>query len=376
MEQATFVANDSVTSQPNLTTQSFVPALQREDGSYIGTDINNQLDAVNLDGTSPWQTKINPDADGNATSVAPLYATADAGVVATSSRIDGNGDTQLGNLFTVNSAGTVTGQQPDTASRLSWRGKQYSATTMLTQVAYSSIGLAGTFAAIKEGNHSFSNASIQQVQTNKTQADDEQVPDPDSQTNSNYNSIELLTSSSPDEIFSKYLRTFKGAQSPNNSIVNALVTTQTGTVTQVGQMLEFVLQGVSAMGQGPFSVRVKRFNSTTRTISVVTLKGHPLAGWRYWRVFPVESGPATPYHLVIETGAVDVPGPGLKNYIGFYLTKADQLQCWEDYLSFIKRDTQAQQLKMFSNFNIVRGKWGFDKTYILNNLCTSASACQ
>ena len=51
-------------------------------------------------------------------------------------------------------------------------------------------------------------------------------------------------------------------------------------------------------------------------ISVVSLQNHPLAGWRYWRVYSIGTN-----DVVIETGAYDQPGPGLIRYAAYYLSQ-------------------------------------------------------
>lgn len=60
--------------------------------------------------------------------------------------------------------------------------------------------------------------------------------------------------------------------------------------------------------------------------------GTPLSGWRYWRVFSIGTN-----DIVIETGAVDVAGPGTLNYTGYYLGKSTQIKYWEEYLRYIKK---------------------------------------
>jgi len=118
------ITQDSASPQINIP-DGFVPSLQREDGSYIGTGEQNELMAVALNGTPIWSTKINPDANGNATAVKPLYATADGGAIVTSTITGGNGDTQLGTLYTVDKDGNMTGQEPDAGAVLSWTGNWY-----------------------------------------------------------------------------------------------------------------------------------------------------------------------------------------------------------------------------------------------------------
>jgi hypothetical protein len=72
----TTIANDTVTSQVGIPAGGFTPVLQREDGSYIGTDVSLSIPAaVNLDGSLAWQnTNVN-------TQMAPLYATSDGGAI-------------------------------------------------------------------------------------------------------------------------------------------------------------------------------------------------------------------------------------------------------------------------------------------------------
>ena len=62
--------------------------------------------------------------------------------------------------------------------------------------------------------------------------------------------------------------------------------------------------------QRPFSVGVERFGPANHVVSVVTLTGHPLAGWRYFRVYSI-----APNDVVVETGAVDTAGPGPLNKV-------------------------------------------------------------
>jgi hypothetical protein len=61
----------------------FAPALQREDGSYIGTDGYMNLMVLGLDGSVLWQQAIPFPAgryNGLTPPLIPLYATADGGV--------------------------------------------------------------------------------------------------------------------------------------------------------------------------------------------------------------------------------------------------------------------------------------------------------
>jgi hypothetical protein len=69
---------------------------------------------------------------------------------------------------------------------------------------------------------------------------------------------------------------------------------------KVGDMFSFDMPGfVAEVGQADFDVRINKFSSQSRFMSVVTQEGHPLRGWRFWRV--TEDGG----DIVVETGAVD-----------------------------------------------------------------------
>lgn len=124
-------------------------------------------------------------------------------------------------------------------------------------------------------------------------------------------------------------------------------------------------------------MQTERFDTAANTISAVTLQGHPLAGWRYWRVYPVGTN-----DLVIETGAADTNAPGPINYLGYYLTKGKQLKVWQEDLQFILQDlrksadpnaTQAAS----PSYNHVYGVLNPNSPSlqdILNNVC-QASSC-
>jgi hypothetical protein len=125
--QISYVSQDSVTSQVTAAVNAFVPALQRGDGSYIGTGYGNLI-ALGLDGSLLWQQQL------EGPSLTPLYATADGGAIVTSSTqcptnivtsFGGFGASPLcspalGTLYTVDQNGSVTGQTPDTGTVYSW----------------------------------------------------------------------------------------------------------------------------------------------------------------------------------------------------------------------------------------------------------------
>jgi hypothetical protein len=127
--------------------RSFLPALQQEDGSYVGTDTDNNL--ITVDATAKlWQQTLDP------TSLKPLYLTADAEVVASSS---------TGTLFTVSNTGTLIGQDSGPNPVLSWLGKAYmAATNSITQVYSLPARYAMSFGAVAQGNHSKTEVAVKQ----------------------------------------------------------------------------------------------------------------------------------------------------------------------------------------------------------------------
>ncbi len=157
--------------------------------------------------------------------------------------------------------------------------------------------------------------------------------------------MELLTTVSPSTIFSRYLQTFLGAQPiSHNDVTQVLEGTD---ITASGQTVQFTMQGWIGLepaiqvgvGQGPFKVQIERFDTSANTMSAVTLQGHPVAGWRYWRVYSVGTN-----EVVVETGAVDTSGPGGKNYLGYWLSRRLQLKFWREYLEFIPSDMSMSGL--------------------------------
>ena len=163
----------------------------------------------------------------------------------------------------------------------------------------------------------------------------------------------------------------------------------TVNVTGPGQILTITLKGFERFAQNPFQVMTERFDPTARTISVVTLAGHPLAGWRYWRVYSIGTN-----DVVIETGAYDQAGPGPKNFVGYYVATGSVFQGWRKYLQYIQSQLpgpppQGNNIQnslgtppiSLRNFPVphqplVNGYWDYfgDFTqYILNNVCQSTS---
>src|SRR5262249_50086441 len=96
-----------------------------------------------------------------------------------------------------------------------------------------------------------------------------------------------------------YLATFEGVS--NGGVADVMGV----PANSVGQEITFFLKGplnIFGIGQRYFSVRVKHLDQQAGYFSVVTLTGHPLAGYRFWRVTDVGEG-----FLKLETGAVEHP---------------------------------------------------------------------
>jgi hypothetical protein len=368
------------------------PVLQRQDGMFLG--INTTM----VSG-SPQTSMVAFDQYGNQKWSVPNYtpkiATSDGGLIAEST--DGL------TTSTFDASGNSTGQLASLSTQ-SWIGNAYQIASV-TSVQSSPVATANSFWALVGGNASGTATAIQQVLTNQSQDNQEQLPSLSGAscistqpnplpTCGNVNAIELLTSVSPDLIFQTYIQTFSpvavnlSTGQPNNGV---MVFTGSGNtpinVTGAGQKLTIGLRGVLSLGQGPFSVLTERFDPSAHVISVVTLKGHPLAGWRYWRVYSIGTN-----DVVIETGAYDQPGPGLKNYVGYYLGQGTVSLGWRQYLKYIQQSLGApegthlrstvggiQLTFMPGQFNpeaVLDGYWdywGDFTSYILNNVCESTS---
>ena len=326
----------------------------------------------------------------------PTIATAGGGVIGKSGILYGASGAAEGQSNSGTSAGWLGNLLGYSYSQSS--GSVASVTSAVTDYAT-------TYAALQGGNASGQGTAIQQVITKSPQGPAKQLPDfhgpatcwplpivspgPPlvyaTPTCGNISAIELITSQTPDSIFQQYLQTFKPVTHNQNSQMN--FTGPGGAadidVTGPGQVLTIALQGAPGILQGPFSVISERFDPAARTISAVTLQGHPLAGWRYWRVYSIGTN-----DVVVETGAYDQPGPGPKNFLGYYITPRFLLKSWEYYLLFIQKDLRAPQGNHLTTINRiarrgypssaswVKGYWdyfGDFTTYLLNNVCPSTS---
>jgi hypothetical protein len=311
---------------------------------------------------------------GTQSTLSFVAATAGAGVAITDSQ---NGVIQLNNGTPTqisSSLGTV-----QTSLDASW----YLQTSQPVSKLYlSPLVLAQSYWAFPHGSQFPMGAAMDMVQTDQPQGTTKQLPPSGATLNTNYNSIEILTTEPPSYIFQNYLQTFFGAWPGINGVATVPISTN---ITGIGQNLTFTLTGIAnfeplvwvGLGQGPFSVQTERFDATADTISVVTLKGHPLAGWRYWRVYSVGTN-----DIVIETGAADTSAPGPLNYLGYRILKKPQIKIWQEYLQFILRNLHGNadpNATQGSNpvYNNVTGVWNPNSpslSTILYNVC-QASSC-
>ena len=394
-------SNVQVTSVPGQASP-VQPVLQRADNSYIGTvgtgPQPGQVTQTSMIAFTPGSTLWTVPND------TPQIATSDGGVIgASGTTYDQNGKTKgLTVVLTPNPSGG--GQWPGWLANQ--QGSSYAAVSgSAAALAASSISYTPSYGALIGGNNSTQGTAIQQVQTNQTQGTQKQLPDltlpifcrpggtmtgldaiplPITPTCGNINAIELLTSQSPASIFQTYIKTFLPVIATSNNSVMSFTTSSGSSninVTGPGQILTIKLDGVNSVFQGPFSVLSERVDSVNNVIAAVTLQGHPLAGWRYWRVYSIGTN-----DVVIETGAYDQPGPGLKNFAGYYIGQRDVSRGWQQYLEYIQKQLNAPQGSHLSNSlggiplapysSLLQGYWDYSgsfTTYILNNVCQSTS---
>jgi RHS repeat-associated protein len=156
---------------------------------------------------------------------------------------------------------------------------------------------------------------------------DEETPPYDLDTAyTNYHMTDLFHSSKTrDEMF-EWMKSFEGA---NTSIARPI-----GFAAGEGSILRWELKNGGWIFQQSFRVKVKNFKKEEGLLSVVTLGGHPLSGYRYWRVYEY-GGPSD---LRIETGAIDNPAPGFfsnsysSSALKLYLGGGFVMQLWTEYM--------------------------------------------
>ena len=181
-----------------------------------------------------------------------------------------------------------------------------------------------------------------------------QTPVAGQNTFTQYHAIEFLTAESPEDVFARYLPTFAGIRQGTNGMARVISPLPVIGVCDVVtfRMNVFLLDAVN----GAFSVAITQFAPTTLTLSAVTLDGHPIAGWRYWRVYSDQPG-----HVWIETGAHEGPGPGPLNFAGYYAFTGVQLNVWYQYMSYIVRDMLSRGGNTYvTGAGNLHGEWAHD----------------
>lgn len=174
-----YVTHDAVSGQfpdaiilPNDTgrDEAFVPALQRADGTFIGTDTTSEifgfsnLLAVGSDGGVLWKQSVS----STPTVLTPQYVTPDGGVMVQSKQVQNCQLTPpqcqtLGTpiLYTLDEDGNAIGQDTDFGTVSSWTGKSYIGLgSMLSQAVLPIVVDELSFWAQKNGNPSDNGVAI------------------------------------------------------------------------------------------------------------------------------------------------------------------------------------------------------------------------
>jgi len=149
------------------------------------------------------------------------------------------------------------------------------------------------------------------------------------------------------------------------------------------QVIVVTIRGFGGVLQHPFSVMTERFDPINHIISVVSLKGDPLSGWRYWRVY---SGQNT-NEVIIETAANDGPGPGLINFAGYFVAQGTVSRAWRELLDYLQKQPDLNAVPMglpvfdlagqgpVSVVKLRNGLWDTNGTYrddVLYNVCLAS----
>ena len=144
--------------------QAFVPALQREDGSYIGTDTTSEifgwsnLIAVGSAGGTLWKQAVT----STPTYITPQYATADGGMIVQSKQVQNcqSNPPQCDSvgaptIYTLDQSSAVIDQRSDSGASPSWTG-HWIGTSQFQLASFSlpSIHFAHTYWPLRDGNPS------------------------------------------------------------------------------------------------------------------------------------------------------------------------------------------------------------------------------
>jgi RHS repeat-associated protein len=104
--------------------------------------------------------------------------------------------------------------------------------------------------------------------------------------------------------------------------------------------ITFSFDLLTAVGQPEFDVRIQKYDRANRFFSVVTSSGHPLSGFRYFRI---KASSDDAHNFEIETAAVDHPtwaNDYVKMNLDFF--SVDELtQTWVDGFSNLARNSNG-----------------------------------
>jgi RHS repeat-associated protein len=108
----------------------------------------------------------------------------------------------------------------------------------------------------------------------------------------------------------------------------------------------FVLGPLMGNGQADFSVRVRKFSEQDKYFAVETLSGHPLIGYRGWRVFTRND------KMVLQTFAIEHPVPAEQWKLTWFWGAGQKVmrKYWDQQLMSIANDDQSssnQTMRVF-----------------------------
>ncbi len=159
------------------------------------------------------------------------------------------------------------------------------------------------------------------------------VPVTRSKLKGTYNSVIIKGGMDADELFS---------QLTQFSSLNMYPVVTYNNINSLGDVVSFDMRQLGAglgdwawatfleLGQGDFQVMVTKYSKEERLVVVQTLVGHPLAGWRVWRIIPLPNGDNK-----IETFSLDHAATRIdstKIYLGGL---EGQLLTWKNMLTDI-----------------------------------------
>lgn len=129
-------------------------------------------------------------------------------------------------------------------------------------------------------------------------------------------------------------------------------------VTGVGERIGWDMPFFTDVGQADFYVESVKFadnaNGTgpgDHFFAVETLKGHPLRGWRFWRVYQAEND------IVVETGAVDEPNGAVGRLKAQAGGNDAIMRLWEGLLQDALIFSGGHKVSPDSTYDFPQGHW-------------------